>query len=109
MNKAVNLLHQYISNNQLDKALIECKKIIKIYPKEIYLKKLLSHIFFLKDDYSAATIQTLEILEISPNDFDCLNNLGIYYLKQEEYEIAQEYINKAKNINSSNPAPYQNS
>ena len=109
MNKAVNLLHQYISNNQLDKALIECKKIIKIYPKEIYLKKLLSHIFFLKDDYSAAIIQTLEILEISPNDFDCLNNLGIYYLKQEEYEIAQEYINKAKNINSSHPAPYQNS
>ena len=108
MNKAVNLLHQYISNNQLDKALLECKKLLKTYPKEIYLKKLLSHIYFLKDNYGPAIFESLEILEIKPDDFDSINALGLYYLKQEEYEIAKHYINKAKSINSSHPAPYHN-
>ena len=108
MNKAVNLLQQYISNNQLEKALIECKRIIEIYPKDIYLKKLLSQIFLLKDDYTAAINETLEILEISPNDFDSINNLGHYYLKLEEYQIALDYISKAKDINNLHPSPYQN-
>ena len=109
MNKVVNLLHQYISDNQLDKALLECKNLVKTYPNEIYLKKLLSHIYFLKDNYTSAINGALEILEVSPNDFDCVNNLGIYYLKQEEYELSLEYINKAKKINDSHPAPFQNS
>ena len=108
MNKAVNLLQQYISDGQLEKALMECKKIVKLNPKDIYLMKLLSHIYFLKDDYPAAINETFNILKISPDDFDSFNNLGNYYLKQEEYEKALDNITKAKEINSTHPAPYQN-
>ena len=96
MNKAVNLLQQYISDGQLEKALMECKKIVKLNPKDIYLMKLLSHIYFLKDDYPAAINETFNILKISPDDFDSFNNLGNYYLKQEEYEKALDNITKAK-------------
>ena len=108
MNKAVNLLQQYISDGQLEKALIECKKIVQNNINEIYPLKLLAHIYFLKEEYGEAIDTTLKILKKEPNDFDSYNNLGNYYLKLEEFKIALSYIEKAKEINPKHPAPYQN-
>ena len=108
MNKAVNLLQQYISNGQLDKSLVECHKLIQEYPNELYLKKLLSHIFSLKEDYSSAIETSHNILITNPKDFDCINNLGNFYLKIEEYLRAAEFIQQAKHINPLHPSPFQN-
>ena len=108
MNKAVNLLQQYISNGQLDKALIECKKFCEQSPADLYLKKLLSHVYYLKENFRSAIEISEEIIKEYPNDFDCHNNLGNYYLKLEEYEKSKEFISKSKEINKEHPAPYQN-
>ena len=54
MNKVVKLLQQYISEGQLEKALIECEKFVKANPNEIYPLKLLAHIYFLQEDYRLA-------------------------------------------------------
>ena len=51
MNKVVKLLQQYISEGQLEKALIECEKFVKANPNEIYPLKLLAHIYFLQENY----------------------------------------------------------
>ena len=51
MNKVVNLLQQYISEGQLEKALVECKKFVQANPNEIYPLKLLAHIYFLQEEY----------------------------------------------------------
>lgn len=108
MNKVVNLLQQYISNGQLDKALIECKKFCEQNPSELYLKKLLSHIYYLKENFRAAIEISLGILDIKNDDFDCINNIGNYYMKLEEYNKSQIYINKSKEQKINHPAPYQN-
>ena len=108
MNKAVNLLQQYISNGQLDKALIECKKFCEQSPADLYLKKLLSHVYYLKENFRSAIEISEEIIKEYPNDFDCHNNIGNYYLKLEEYEKSKEFISKSKEINKEHPAPYQN-
>ena len=108
MNKAVNLLQQYISNGQLDKALIECKKFCDQNPSDLYLKKLLSHVYYLKENFRSAIEISKEIIKEHPNDFDCHNNIGNYYLKLEEYEKSKQYISKSKEINKEHPALYQN-
>ena len=108
MNKAVNLLQQYISNGQLDKALIESKKFCEQSPSDLYLKKLLSHVYYLKENFRSAIEISEEIIKEYPNDFDCHNNIGNYYLKLEEYEKSKEFISKSKEINKEHPAPYQN-
>ena len=108
MNKVVKLLQQYISDGQLEKALLECKKLVQAGPNEIYPLKLLAHIFFLQEEYLAAINTTLKVLENRADDFDGHNNLGSYYLKLEEFEKALFYIEKAKQINPDHPAPHQN-
>ena len=40
MNKVVKLLQQYISEGQLEKALLECKKFVQANLNEIYPLKL---------------------------------------------------------------------
>ena len=108
MNKVVNLLQQYISNGQLDKALLECKKILLSDPNNIVLQKILSHIHNLQENFPEAIEVSQKLLLKIPNDFDCLNNLGYYNMKLEEYQLAVEFINKAKSINPNHPSPYQN-
>ena len=108
MNKVVSLLQQYISEGQLEKALVECKKFVQANPSEIYPLKLLAHIFFLQEEYQKAVDTTLKVLEKRSDDFDGNNNLGSYYLKLEEFKEALFYIEKAKKINPDHPAPYQN-
>ena len=108
MNKVVKLLQQYISEGQLEKALIECEKFVKANPNEIYPLKLLAHIYFLQEDYRLAIETTQKVLEIKHDDFDGNNKLGSYYLKLEEFKKALFYIDKAKQINPEHPAPYQN-
>ena len=108
MNKVVNLLQQYISEGQLEKALVECKKFVQANPSEIYPLKLLAHIYFLQEQYRPAIETTLKIIDKKDDDFDSNNNLGSYYLKLEEFKKALFYIEKAKKINSDHPAPYQN-
>ena len=44
MNKAVNLLQQYISDGQFQKALMECKKLISNNPKETFLTVSYTHL-----------------------------------------------------------------
>ena len=83
MNKVVKLLQQYISEGQLEKALIECEKFVKANPNEIYPLKLLAHIYFLQEEYQNAVDTTLKVLEINADDFDGNNNLGSYFLKLE--------------------------
>ena len=108
MNKAVNLLQQYISDGQFQKALHECKKLLSNNPKETFLMKLLSHIYFLIEDYQKAVETSLKILELDPNDFDSINNIGSYNVQLENFDEAQRYIKKAKQLNNSHPAPLQN-
>ena len=108
MNKVVKLLQQYISEGQLEKALVECKKFVQANSNEIYPLKLLAHIYFLKEEYQPAIDTTLKILEKKSDDFDGNNNLGSYYLKIEELKKALFYIEKAKQINADHPAPHQN-
>ena len=108
MNKAVNLLQQYISDGQFQKALQECKKLLSNNPKETFLMKLLSHIYFLMEDYQKAVETSLKILELDPNDFDSINNIGSYNVQLENFDEAQRYIKKAKQLNNSHPAPLQN-
>lgn len=108
MNNAVNLLQQYISNGQLDKALVEAKKLLLANPNNIFIQKLLSHIHNLKEDYRSALEVSNNLLLKHPNDFDCLNNIGYYQMQIEEYKLAEHFINKAKSINPNHPAPYQN-
>ena len=87
MNKVVNLLQQYISEGQLEKALLECKKFVKANPNEIYPLKLLAHIYYLQEDYQPAIENTLKILEMKSEDFDGNNNIGSYYLKTEQFKF----------------------
>ena len=47
MNNVVKLLQQYINEGQLEKALIECKKLVQANSNEIYPLKLLAQIYFL--------------------------------------------------------------
>lgn len=108
MNKVVNLLQQYISEGQLEKALLECKKFVKANPNEIYPLKLLAHIYYLQEDYQHAIENTLKILEMNSEDFDGNNNIGSYYLKTEQFKKALFHIEKAKKINPDHPAPHQN-
>ena len=108
MNKVVNLLQQYISNNQLEKALLECKKTLLSNPNNIVLQKILSHIHNLQQNYEEAIEVSQKLLLELPNDFDCTNNIGYYYCQLEEYQLAIDYINKAKLINPNHPSPYQN-
>ena len=108
MNKVVKLLQQYISEGQLEKALLECKKFVQANLNEIYPLKLLAHIYFLQEDYQTAIDTTLKIIDRNANDFDSNNNLGSYYLKIEEFKKALFYIKKAKQINFDHPAPHQN-
>ena len=108
MNKVVNLLQQYISNGQLDKALLECKKTLLSDPNNIVLQKFLSHIHNLQENFPEAIEVSQKLLLKIPHDFDCLNNLGYYNMKLEEYQLAVEFINKAKSINPNHPSPFQN-
>ena len=108
MNNVVKLLQQYINEGQLEKALIECKKLVQANSSEIYPLKLLAQIYFLKEEYQPAIDTTLGILEKKSDDFDSNNNLGSFYLKIEELKKALFYIDKAKQINPEHPAPYQN-
>ena len=94
MNKVVNLLQQYISEGQLEKALVECKKFVQANPSEIYPLKLLAHIYFLQEQYRPAIETTLKIIDKKDDDFDSNNNLGSYYLKLEEFEKALFYMKK---------------
>ena len=66
MNKAVNLLQQYISNGQLDKALIECKKFCDQNPSDLYLKKLLSHVYYLKENFRYCFKKTFDYKNSTP-------------------------------------------
>jgi len=108
MSTSISQIQQYISNNQFDKALNICKLNIKDNPKNAVLTKLLAHIYGLKEAYMKA-IEVLEgLINEFPNDFDLNNNLGFYYFKIEEFEKASFFLNKAKDINPSIAAPYQN-
>ena len=108
MNNVVNLLQQYISNGQLEKALVECKKAIDSNVNDPYLQKVLSHIYNLQENYNSALEVSKNLLLKHPNDFDCLNNIGHFYMKLEEYDLASDFINRAKSCNPDHPSPYQN-
>ena len=94
MNKAVNLLQQYISDGQFQKALMECKKLISNNPKETFLMKLLSHIYFLMEEYQEAVETSLKILELDPNDFDSINNIGSYNVQLENFDELKDILKR---------------
>ena len=65
-----------------------------------YLQKVLSHIYNLQEDYNSALEVSKNLLLKHPNDFDCLNNIGHFYMKLEEYDLASDFINRARLIKS---------
>ena len=108
MNTLIDQIQKYIANNQLQKAQQVTIQLIGKTPDNLYLHKLLSHIYGLKEEAFKA-IQILEEQLIKfPNDFDLNNNLGHYYFKAEDIKKSNFYIQKAKKLDPSSPSPLQN-
>ena len=108
MNKSIYEIQNLIATNQLDQALQNCQREVKKQPHDLVFNKLLSYIWGLKENYTKAIETIKNILPQHPHDFDLINNLGSYYIKAEEFLLAQEYIDQAKSINPDSPSPYHN-
>lgn len=108
MNKSISEIQQLLSSNQLEKALKICQRTLKEEPNNLVLHKLLSHVYGLKEEFPKAIDVIKSIIPHYPDDFDLNNNLGFYYLKSEELELAQHFIDKAKYINPESAVPHHN-
>ena len=108
MNTFINQIQQYISDNQLEKALNLTSKRLVDHPENLILNKLLSHILGLQDNYLEAIKIIEKVILKYPDDFDLSNNLGYYYLQINNVKKAKKYIKRAMEINPKAPTPYQN-
>lgn len=55
--------------------------------------------FYNNQDYKAMENGCLEMLKLIPNDYDTLLNLGVAYVKQNDFENAKKYFQKAIALN----------
>lgn len=91
-------VEMYIFENKLEvaEALLNELEIIESSNEEIYIQK--ANIFSRKDDHKKA-IELLEIaLEITEDEADVLNLLGMEYLFMEDYDNARYYFMKCVEI-----------
>lgn len=110
MNKEISEILNLTSLGNYAKALIKAEDFYKKNKTSKDAIKLLANIHFLMDNYESAS-STLSnfIINNSENvDFECYNNLGLYFLKQEEYEKALENLNKAISIKFNQPQMHIN-
>jgi tetratricopeptide (TPR) repeat protein len=56
-----------------------------------------------RNDYQAALVPYLTLLETEPNDARLLNNIGVVYHEMREEARSLEYYERARDLNPSNP------
>lgn len=101
-------VEMYIFENKLDIAeeLLNELEVIESSNEEIYIQK--ANIFSRKDDHKKA-IELLEIaLEITEDEADVLNLLGMEYLFMEDYDNARYYFMKCVEIDPDDYASLYN-
>ena len=109
MSTLINQVQQYISNNQLEKALNLTSKLLADQPENLIWIKFLSHIYGLKENFQESIKIIEKAITKHPDDFDLCNNLGFYFFKIADVKNSKKYIKKAMEIDPSSAAPYHNS
>lgn len=91
---------QYLSNDNLTKALNEYEKSYSLDPNNPILLKEMGYIYYRFGDYKESEKYYKKALEISPEDDGIIKNLVALYFKQKDYNKALEIINSSYNPNS---------
>ena len=98
-----------VQNNNLDSATLMYKKAIDLdTSKMVKNYRIIANLYLRKNDPINAEKYYLALLKINPNDLDCLNEIGIVYLKKMEYKKAIFYLNNAIQIDPTFKNAYTN-
>lgn len=110
MKKDISSVANLISLGNYAKALSLNKELLEIDPSNPNLLKLSIHIYSLTESFSEGLLFIEEIFKKFPrlNDYDFFNNYGYFLMKNEDYEKAIDYLNKAIKIDKSLPFAYSN-
>ena len=92
MSTLINQVQQYISNNQLEKALNLTSRLLADQPENLIWIKFLSHIYGLKENFQESIKIIEKAITKHPDDFDLFNNLGFYFFKIEDIKNSKKYM-----------------
>ena len=104
----LNLANQYIDMKLYDASFEILDKAISLFPKNIEILK--SHAVACKEngDFNSAAKYFKKIVEISPENYEAYNHLGVLFFENGYIEEANYLLNKACNLNEKYAASYHN-
>ncbi len=101
-----------LKKNNLEEAAKNYQAALAIKPDDLEAKENLAAVYIMRQDYANATTALLEVIKANPaSDVTLENayyNLGIVYMKTDNYEGALEVFEKAINIEPWDMAAYVN-
>jgi predicted Zn-dependent protease len=98
---------QALSINATEQALEHFRKVVEIYPDIEGLHLTLGMLYLQRKEYAPA-VQHLEKSLQEEEVFDAVNNLGAAYIGTEEYEKAEKYLKRARELKTESPICHKN-
>lgn len=93
-----NLLTALTYQGQLDTAIEEAEKYIKIFPNDNALYNELGGFYFLKKDYDRALQLFQKSIELKPENAAAYNRIGEIHMLKEKYDSAEPFLKKALSL-----------
>ncbi len=93
-----DLAHAYISLGKVDSAVNTYRKGIEIFPDNDSLMYELKDLLIKEKRYADVVSIGKKILEIIPEDFKTIMDMGIAYINMQNYDNAENYLIRALNI-----------
>jgi tetratricopeptide (TPR) repeat protein len=84
---------------QLDKAIEEAEKYIKVFPKDYALYNKLGEFYYLKKEYDRAFQVFQKSVEIEPVNAAAYSRIGEIHMLRKRYETAEPFLKKALRFN----------
>lgn len=91
----IDLGNIYFDKNKLNQAIENYKKATKLVPLDIDYLMILAVTYFLNHEIENSLKTFQDAILIDSDNIDAHTNIGFIYIREEEYEKANEYIQKA--------------
>ena len=94
----VKIILKHFNDGHYNKVIQTTNTLLKIYPKNSYLKNLIGSAFIQTGDIENAIINFESSIKLLPNNVAALNNLGNSHKKISNYKLAKSYYLRALKI-----------
>lgn len=101
-----NRAKAYIANEQVGAAMIDINKSLQYASNDIDTYLLLADVYYMLGDESNINVTLNRAAEIDPRDARPLVKLGELNLLQQNFKLAEAYLDKALSLSTYNPRAY---